>query len=253
MSDTLHVYHDDTIVTLTDEQADKANNAIYELLTQMTLFRKRINDGELDKTTVHTHMNLLEHELQTLSEITGHASEVTAELNNRYKEIRKQNLKIRELTEQLGKSVTGDAIVGALHRYHNIIRAWYEAAGWEYASIEYKPGGFILDMTSELTNSDEAHITSETELFQLCNTKLPRLINDTNIAVYREPGSSAIYLQDTDTNKQAVANLIQTTFPNSRIRKFNTMYEQNVRLLRISVYIPYQDIDAFVNKTTPKE
>lgn len=253
MSDTKLPHNDATPVILTDEQKRKFKETISKTIAQLSFFAELMDT--MDVSTVDTHMHLLEYAVKDLSDLTDYQSIVAQEVEQRHKELQQANQRIYELTNQLGHGITADAVCGALRRYENILRAWYEAAGWRYGSVQCNRNGFNVDMTDELEplTKTKARFSSIDDMYQLFKRNLPQLQNIPGIQITNAPGSRRIHLLDTEENKQLIQNLVCGTFPDAIVQGFSSRNDCDRFYMQSQLYIPYKDLAALVDGILPQE
>lgn len=246
------ILHDTTPAFTDKDSKEKALKAVNDLLSSLSFFRQLI-PADPQRSEVCTHLSLLEHGLADLSAATGYNGMVAQEQEQRHAEIRAANLKIRELTEQMGQTMTGEAISAGLRRYENLLRAWYETAGFRYASIDFNEWNMRIDMGHEINNqhADEPHLADKAAYAAAIRSNtIPLITSDIgwDLAVDRYHSCPL----DTDNNRRKIIELYAASFPGAIVTEFRTIRDGNKYLLTHKAIVPYTDIERWA-KTLPIE
>lgn len=235
---------DKTKVNLTNEENKNAIKLLNDIHGILSYLNSNLTGDNLQTGEVTTSLGLCESYLAELSSALGYNGTLKKEYEERHREIREKNTEIQRLTALLGTGVNASAVCGALRRYEDIFRAWYEALSFNYASTDFGPWGLSVVLHEELHNGD-GRISS----FALSKrTSVSELIGAGYVI---EEDKYSAHLLDRDQNKEKITALITTSFPNSRIQSY-----QGKRLdshdfgLEIKVFIPYSDIEDFAAHNT---
>ena len=246
----MRVFQDESPLLLSGEEKEEVIKKLNDEISCLLFFRDLIQEEKAVVTNVWTCLGLNESYHADLSKIVGYDSILAKEKEKRYKEIREKNEKIRKLTEQRGKEVTPEAIQGALSRYEDIFRAWYNNEGFNYASISNLSAyGMTAELTSEMNfknsakydyNNDEINKKIWTE-----NSGTEEKINN-GWDIYKSQFHAE--LLDTENNKKRINELLLSYFPNTRIFKFiGRKNDYNGFSLRTEFHISYSDLDTYYN------
>lgn len=213
----------------------------------LSIFGDLIQKEKAVVTNVWTCLGLNESYHSDLSRMVGYDSILAKEKEERHKEIREKNEEIRKLTEQRGKEVTPEAIQGALRRYEDIFRAWYDNEGFRYASIsDLSAYGMTVELTPEMNFRDSEKY--DDEIYKKIWTEdsgTEEKIND-EWDIYKSQFHAE--LLDTENNKKRITELFLRCFPNARIYKFSGWRnDYKVFSLRTEIHITYSDLDIYYN------
>ncbi|MDF2880167.1 MAG: hypothetical protein K0R54_724 [Clostridiaceae bacterium] len=243
----LEIFRDDTLLSLSFEDKKKVIKKINEMLSNMFFFRDLVEGDIVNKTNVWTNLGLNEGFHSDLSKMVGYDSILLNEKEKRHVEIREKNIEIRRLIDLLGKGVSPEAVTGAINRYENILRAWYESEGWHYASVSYSAYGIIADLSSDMSMEKEAHLADK-EIFKVFkNNNGTKQKTDDGWDIHNAQFKSE--LLDTDNNKKRFQELLLSDFPNAVIYKFSgRKNDYNGFSLRIEFNIPYTDLENCYNQ-----
>lgn len=243
----LRVFQDESPLLLSGKEKETVIKKINEEISCLLFFRDLIQEEKAVGTNVWTCLGLNESYHADLSKRVGYDSILAKEKEERYKEIREKNEEIRKLTEQRGKEVTPEAIQGALRRYEDIFRAWYDNEGFRYASISnLSAHGIIAELTSEMRFSNSERY--DNEIYKKIWTENIGTENkiDDGWDIYKS--QSRAELLDTENNKKRINELLLRCFPNARIFKFTgTENDYNGFSLRTEIHITYSDLDIYYN------
>lgn len=241
---------DETKVSLSVEERKKATSLIAQMMSSLDCLRNYVTEGNLINDNVATHLGLDESYHRELSSILGYDSILAKENAARYVEIKKANCRIRELENQLGVTVSADAVCGALQLYHDIFRAWYSNEGFRYASIETTQWGINATFSSEIHRTNECEYPSNPIYVKLWSSHKgmeQKITDGWNIFKAQFHGE----LLDTDNNKVRFQQLIMKDFPNARISGFGSRRnDYGTFSMRPEVNIPYGDISELYTRAT---
>jgi hypothetical protein len=244
--DELKSFNDDTPLRLSGIEKENVIKKINEAISCLSYFKNTIQEDITIVTNVWTCLGLNESFHADLSKMVGYDSILAKEREERHKEIREKNEKIRRLIEQRGKEVTPEAIQGALNRYEDIFRAWFKNEGFHYASIQNLSAyGLIAELTSQMDYVKPSSSNDD----EICNKiwkedvgTEDKFNNGWNIYKDQYHGE----LLDTDNNKQLIKELLLENFPNARIYKFSGRKNDHGSFsLCTEVYISYLDLDNY--------
>lgn len=243
----LKVFQDESPLLLSGKEKEEVIKKINDEISCLLFFRDLIQEEKAVVTNVWTCLGLNESYHSDLSKMVGYDSILAKEKDERHKEIREKNEEIRKLTEQRGKEVTPEAIQGALRRYEDIFRAWYDNEGFKYASISNLSAyGMTVELTPEMNFRDSEKY--DDEIYKKIWTEdsgTEEKINE-GWDIYKSQFHAE--LLDTENNKKRINELLLRFFPNARIYKF-TGWKNDYKgfSLRTEIHITYSDLDIYYN------
>lgn len=243
----LEVFQDESPLLLSGKEKEEVIKKINEEISCLLFFRDLIQEEKAVVTNVWTCLGLNESYHLDLSRMVGYDSILAKEKEERHKKIREKNEEIRKLTEQRGKEVTPEAIQGALRRYEDIFRAWYDNEGFRYASISNLSAyGMTAELTSEMNFRDSEKYDDEIyKKIWTENSGTEEKIDD-GWDIYKSQFHAE--LLDTENNKKRINELLLRCFPNTRIFKFTgRKNDYNGFSLRTEIHITYSDLDIYCN------
>lgn len=247
MLNKVHCNPDAQPLNLSDEDKKTIMELIDETMSQLSFFKDILD--EIDSRAVDIHMQLLEYTVANLSDITGYNAHESEKAQKRTDTIQKLNQQVRELEQQIGSTMTPNAVSSGLSHYEDIFRCWYEALGFYFATTEFIQYGLKVDFSSELIPSyKEVRLAHNKEFAQICAEHCANILDSEDIQVDKEPGSIGLYLMDTDQNRECIKKLFQDYLPGSRIVSFSSIEDHNVFLLRFKAVIPFESL-AELKKT----
>lgn len=233
----------DGMVTLTEEQAKQARTVIAKIRDSLSFFDACIASNKLMKSDIKTHMGLLRYAFDDLSGVVDNGETLSKELEETQALCRAANQRCRELETQLGKGISADSITAGLKRLIDLFEAWYELAGFHYASIEVNSYGVLLcDFSSEIELDAPRHGSPYHEALR---NKVPYLFGDAETQrfdLHKE--TFRANLLDTDNNKALLARVFKSWFPRSRIYGYNVRSDSDNYYLSIQVRVSFADIEA---------
>lgn len=232
MRQTLSFYQDNTPVILTEEERAEARKTLIQMhdLVQfgLMLIGTKEQPTDIDRNAVHSLMGLNSSYHASLAKILKYEDILVQEQEMKHKEIREANLRIRELEEELGKKVSGEAISCALKEAGKKFRNWYKKAGFQYvADIRVNEYGILSGrITSELNENAPAEFVCKDATICKDATK---------------------EMEDTDNNRALLTHIFCQAFPGSSVVKFESRRnfrdkEDTSFILEADVKIPVEEI-----------
>lgn len=236
-------YNNKTPVTLKSKELTQCNTCIDKLIDSLSFFKVRLNDRP-NRTDVHTHMNLFESYFKELASLTDYQSIMTEDLNTRNQALRNANMEIQRLNDLLSETISPEAVSAALRKYDNIIRLFYGAIGFHYASLkEYTSYGIIYEFSDEMElQPDDGHSIMK-HLSEQFQKELPFIVTtDSDYDIYFDTYHAEML--DTNNNRKKLTTLFTTYFPNCLITEFRSRRNDYESFsLRFTIRIPYRDIE----------
>ena len=242
----LPIYNNNNPLNVSKDEITQAKKIISDMIGNLSFFAQRLEEKP-NMNDVHTHMGLLESYYEELSKLVDYNSVLTEELDNRYVELRNANREIFRLKELLGKEVTAAGVSSKLREYDNIVRCFYGALGFRYASLEkYTSFGMLWEFHPELQYSPDDGSSGKKELASLFQDHFAIITDEnTDWDIYRDTYHAE--LLDTDQNKARVLNMTKIYFPNSCISEFKSRRNDfGSYSLKFVANISYEDIETLV-------
>lgn len=248
----LPVYKNKTLLDLSKDEHDKIDDLISKIVASMQFFYQRLHENPTMEDT-WTHMGLFESYFKDLSPLVKYDSIMVTERENRFKEIREKNEKIRQLQSMLGKEITAEGVTAKLREYDDIVRLFYGSLGFEYASLEsYNTNGIVYRFTPNLFDEPDDGTSSLKQYTPNFQKAFNPIIGDnTEYDVYKDTYHSE--LLDTDKNRKLIQKLMTDTFPDSLIRKWESrLNDFDSYSMSFTIFIPYNDIDNLGKRVMPE-
>lgn len=247
----LTCYNNRTPLNLNDKDLAKADKLLIKINESLEFFRIRLRDKP-NKTDVHTHIGLFEAYLTDLAKLVDYESVLTEEREQRYKELREANTEIHRLNRLLGNGTSPDSVSSKLRLYDDVIRLWYGAHGFQYASLkEYTAFGITYDFNYELQYEADEGCSSRKEWGSIFQNAFDIIATKNSpFNIYHDTYHAE--LLDTDKNKQLIEELLFNNFPNYNIHSYQSRKNDfGSYSLRFVVNIPYQDIENLLRRIVP--
>lgn len=253
MSQKLEVYNNNTPLNITTVDLEEAEKLLTQIEQSLSFFRVRLKDRPT-MIDVHTHMGLFEHYLTDLTKLVKYDSVLQEEKEKRYAEIREKNLEIYQLHQKLGKDISPEGISAKLRDYDNVVRLWYGALGFHYASLkQYTPYGILYDFTHQLQYDQDDGCSSRKEWTDYFQKKF-HLITEDNTTYDMYHDTYHAELLDTDKNRKAIQALLTENFPEYQIHEFRSRRNDFGSFsLEFHVNISYTDIENMMQRIVPKD
>ncbi len=225
------------------------NACIGRTIDQLCFLGKLNREDQLTRSSVKTHLSLLKSAFNDLSKDLDADMTLSAELDNALKLLREANGHIRDLEQQMGQTLTGDALAAGMRYYDGLFRAWYERAGFHYASTSFTPWCLQADFDDELEKpgAPDAHCAPK-DLFDRMSGICYQI---TSLDKYNDQFHDILLA--TDNNRDSLAGIFKQFFPGSRISKFEYRKDRELWTMRFVALVPFQDIHAMAEKCLEKE
>lgn len=253
--DPLHDATMDGPVELTPENTEKAAKCVAKTISALEFFYERIKSGTLHKADVKTHISLLRYEFNDLNELLDGGQFLSEKLEETMAMLREANKQIKLLETQSGSNVTSVNGQAFIKYMHDAITTWYELSGFHYGSSTTNIRGINLEMSEEL---EDEYAGSER-----CNMSLGRKDIAEKVVSWTpwqfgsgydvQTDGLRMSLLDTDNNRTRLKALFTSVFPDSHIYEFKSYCDRNLYMLRTNVFIPFTDIERWLNKTEETE
>lgn len=231
----------------TKEQKIEILKIIKKTIEQLQFFGATLDTA--DKTNVDTHLSLLEYAMGDLSEQTGYTCQSLEKSRKLTSQIRALNERIRQLEQEIGKSINASTVSAGIRYYEEILIAWYESIGFHYASTTISANGIYADFSYEINNERLSYLTSNKNLFEEMKQHCAYdfLPDKASVDCDCEPGSKRLCLMDTDSNRHIICAIFDRYLPGSIVRGFSSQLDHNVYLLRPQAYIPFSALEELKN------
>lgn len=176
-----------------------------------------IKGGKAEQGQADTILSLLESYHSELAKTLNYESHLTKEREERYADIRRANLEIRHLKEQIGSSKPTDGLAEQLRYLHDTVSDWWRNHGFNYVADEqFGP------------NSYRARFCFQLESLSLYDEDRPitgRQKRKDRIKQFEEQGFEFIYdsrgehpkLAGTNKNLELLTKLITSRFPSAAL------------------------------------
>lgn len=230
----------------------KARKAIKEAIDNLQFLYSQI-DGA-DDTEIRMHLGLMEYHLQDIAQATGYTSETVNSVEERNHMVREANHRAFLAEGKLGRATSASNVKAGLKRLSDIFGAWYESAGFHYASLGFTSHMLKADFSDEVELEPEEHIytmkstaATDSELIAKLHDKVPVIMKSLNVKGDRYRHE----LVASDDNIEAITAFFREWFPNVTFSEFRQRRGDHAKMaLRFSVCIPYQDIDDMYDRIT---
>ena len=240
--DPVHDMYADRPVALEKGQISELEDIISKERGSLDLLSTMARDGKLSLSDVRTHLTLMRYAYEDLSHMLDDGAILSYELEQRTAMLRDANAEIRRLKAEMGKGIKAGALRGALNRYGELLRAWYERLGFHYASLEYSPWGIAAELSGEMApEGEDGHHLSDTEIYRSLSAVEPIQ------RVAQEEGCHAVLL-DCAKNRNAVRAAVGEWLPDAQIQSFIGCRDRGGFVLRTKVMVPYAALDAMAEK-----
>ena len=238
MDEKIVIFNDDRKAVLLKALKDIhfANGQLYEW----------VKKGELTEELSKTMPSLIESYFSEAAKVLNYESHLLAEKEKRYKEIRKANIRIRELEEKLGSNKPVDGLKEQLEHLTKKVRDWWNKEGFNHVSEEkFSPYGRLSVQLCFMLDSRYFRTTSETPVTDERNTKehIQYLRNmGFEFADFEKGRSEKLKLIDSQKNRNLVTKMLKERFPSLEIHSWDNWSSYSnrdifvIRHVNVSIY-----------------
>jgi hypothetical protein len=210
----------DTHITLSNDQREVVSRHVRDGIQTLVLLAELLKkDMELDSDLAKTAVSNVEHKLANISRTLGLKSESEQEVENRYAEMRRLNLRIRELEGKIGTEAGPDAVSQGIKSLVSGFRKWWKVEGLGHvAGLHLTESGFLCAKLSCHLFGRAGSTMSSTPVSDRERHKLwiAELEAQGYELIFEERGREPQIL-DSDRSRETVANLVRTRFPSAAV------------------------------------
>lgn len=228
-------------IELTEQQENEIKGEIKDLIFYMSHFESILSD--IDQTNVNTYLGLFELRYKKICKILEYSSDIPENNDiylNRIEKLKSENEELRKSSSNLPSAAKMEANI---RYYEHFFRAFYEAMGFNYASIEYANSGLIAKFDCEIYEAPKPHISNLTDEFYAFRNNYENILQ-TEILLDKEPGIHRLSILDTDKNRELLQDFFSKHLPEASITGFNSRKDHNVWFLRWEMFVPFSSLDA---------
>jgi len=231
----------DGAVTLNADEQAVVSKAIRDIEMAARFLRESVKTGTAQKDPLYSALSVIESQLACLCKKTGIEIDSASEREARYAEIRKANLRIRELEQQRGAQVDPQAIGLGLKHLSDRLDSWWDEHGFCYIhDVSFSKWGG-LEATLALNPRARMHSFSETPVTdRLTYDQWLDNLQAQGYSINREDGRGDESLEDTPRARELLLALISEHLPSARISAVNTTMarkSQTFLLRDIKLYV----------------
>jgi len=208
-----------------------------------------ITKDNLDTEYAKTILELVEMNMAEISKQIGVPTEIQAEIEKRFADIRAANIRIGELERQIGESAQIDLTIQSVKLLEEKFHYWWRTKGFGHAS-KFSIGGYGAKSTlSGHLYGNYSSQFSETPVSDKENTArwFKYLVEQGFIVTDDDPQQNKSELVDCDKNRNLITELITKQLPSAHIISLTNFRKRSgvfvVRDIKIIVR-DLRDIDA---------
>lgn len=210
---------DKKMVVLSDDEKALSLKSAKDLFFAVKQLHDWINDETLSEEMKETLLNLSEHYIADLSEVLHFNSLSAAKVEEKHREIREANMKIRELQKKLGENTPINGMCDLMNNLHWSLYEWWELQGFDHFSEDsFGSFGFKAKFYLGLSSFNSFSKTPVTD--QKNNkTKIEQMIED-GYQIEFVQGDGWLLI-DTDSNRDKIINFVKNKIPSIDITCWN--------------------------------
>lgn len=245
-----------SLLSLTEDETTRLKY-LAQKMTDTLGFLLEVSIGSTNKATtvgtVHNGASLIESYAKEIGEVLKYEGTLAKEFEERYGDLRRANQQIRELEKRMGEMQPLDALNGMIDRAQKIVQDWWKSQGF----------GCIFKWTMTAHGIMTCELHPDFHSIGFYDSDQPVTKKRTLLEVIQQhelagltvlPGTNPSHpetdrsLQDTESNRGYLLNLLNSRFPKARITKWESFavdHRSPLNLYQIrscEVIIPYDDL-----------
>lgn len=214
---------ENTFVILDADTKEYTLKQLKEVYSALSHLYGRINEDQAERSLVDAVLGVSESIISDIGKKLDYNGTLQKEMEKRYGEIRKANLRIRELEEMMGSSKPIDGLKEQVkHLCENVEGFWqgYGFGGYirefyigKYGGVDLKLS-FSFDWLGSLVGDDKPASSREKLAERI------KMVQDKGFELVRPKGERRYEMKDCDSNKAKLFDVIMNRFPSAKITKF---------------------------------
>jgi len=233
------------IFQLNNEEKEMALKAIKEIHSATAQLHEWIKNDNLTEEFAGGLPFLIESKFITLSKVLNYESKLTKDFEERYKEIKKANEKIRVLEKKIGSDKPIDGLKEQLRYLRDIVRDWWAVEGFNHISEEsFMPyGGLKLKLCFMLDSRRNRTLSKNPakDRCKLCEHL--EYLKNVGFEFYHTDNEK-LQLIDNPTNRKLLKQMLVKRFPSVDINSFvnSSSYEDEDIFIIRSIDVIIHDL-----------
>ena len=180
-----------------------------------------LNGETLTEEMKETLVSLVDYKVSDIGEVLGVDTKSKEKVEEKHAEIRKANLKIRELEEKIGKNNPIEGLKEQLKALSTLVQEWWKKDGFGYVkNIKFTQyGGFEAELgvsfhsfSSTFSKTPASDRRTKKEWIQS--------LKDKGYQLYEKEKSLDIELIDCPENRELIEDEIETRFPSALVESW---------------------------------
>ncbi|MDH6427241.1 MULTISPECIES: hypothetical protein [unclassified Paenibacillus] len=229
------------IVTFNQDEKAVVLKSTKDLFFAAKQLHEWISGNNLSQEMAGILPSLIESHFGDIAKQLGYESVLTKEKEERHREIRRSNERIRELEKQMGESRPVDGLKEQIHYLTSIVSKWWKEHGFRHVSDAgftdygiYKAKfcfllGYMGSMFSQTPETDKAQHKS----------RLQQLHEEGWDIGFDTHGNDP-HLIDNDNNRKRLIELIESRFPSAEVVRTRNHYSNR------RGHYEFRDIEVYI-------
>lgn len=214
------------------EEKKRQLDILQELQATAEQFQEQLQEGRLTTEMAGVFPSLLEAHFMQLARSLNYESTLTADYEERFRDLAAAHQRLAELEKQLGESRPLNGLGEQLTHLGDVVDDWWQDQGFSHTGESFfsRNGNLQIKCNCTLRDIDEHHVVN--------------LQRQGYVVIWNSRDQEAV-LPDNDINKQLLQELILLRFPGAIIHAFSSNYDSDYKgypLHQVHVVIPYQVI-----------
>lgn len=241
--DSVKNHSSDEPIELNADQKSTAIQYINDIFGALVYLKEQIVADKIQVNTRYNSIGIAKYKIQDLHELLGGEDDIKQDEERRNLSLRHANIENARLRDQLGKSVTTQAIASKLNLLKQDFYDFWKNLGFLYSTIQFSSGHDTAYLTCELSCYINNHISSMTQTPVSDKKDLDERIEQLKQKIETDKIPTGLVMIDSEKNRNWVIETLKNRFPSCRIQKIRCCNHKEISYIRkITVMIDILDI-----------
>jgi len=236
-------HHSREKIELNLDQKIVATKSIDKIIDGLLYLREKIQKDTVDVCTRYNIIGISKYEIQDLQECLGGKDDIKQDKEHNEKSLRHANIENARLKDELGKSISVQAIASKLNLLKQEVYDFWKDLGFLHSDIKFSAGFNDAYVTGEFSCYISDHISTFSKNPVTEKQKVEEKIEKLKAKVEVAKISTGLVLVDSEHNRKFLIDVFKERFPSSRIQKIKCHVNDDLYYIReINVFMSILDI-----------
>jgi hypothetical protein len=249
---------DEDLITLSPDSREVVTKQLREGISALATVLDILKGSDtLSAGITRTVLRVTEYALSDVAKTTGIETQTRADIEQRHADVRRLNMRVRELESQIGAGASPEILKHGLTAASAKLKAWWRAEGFGHtAELSFTDYGKIKATLSCHLFGRHIYSMSKTPLSD--REKHERWISsleERGFTLHFPEGRGDPEIEDCDRSRQGIARLLRSRLPSCDIaqtRNHKGYQTEKLSLKDVEIYI-HDLADVFALPTPPNE